>query len=84
MIVRKSNLHKNASFYSFKMLIIRECVRSMHTSCVWFNTNKSLLAKLRKNTGYTFANCKKALEVSNNDLKKVRTRFQFQSISLCM
>uniref|UniRef100_A0A182QW97 Elongation factor Ts, mitochondrial n=1 Tax=Anopheles farauti TaxID=69004 RepID=A0A182QW97_9DIPT len=31
---------------------------------------KSALATLRKKTGYTFANCKKALELHNNDLTK--------------
>ncbi|XP_055594360.1 elongation factor Ts, mitochondrial isoform X1 [Uranotaenia lowii] len=31
---------------------------------------KSALATLRKKTGYTFANCKKALELHNNDLAK--------------
>lgn len=31
---------------------------------------KSALAALRKKTGYTFANCKKALEMHNNDLAK--------------
>uniref|UniRef100_A0A182NF87 Elongation factor Ts, mitochondrial n=1 Tax=Anopheles dirus TaxID=7168 RepID=A0A182NF87_9DIPT len=31
---------------------------------------KSALAALRKKTGYTFANCKKALELHNNDLAK--------------
>jgi translation elongation factor EF-Ts len=34
-------------------------------------TDKSALATLRKNTGYTFANCKKALEANQNDLAKV-------------
>lgn len=32
---------------------------------------KSALAALRKKTGYTFANCKKALEMHNNDIQKV-------------
>uniref|UniRef100_A0A023FKJ4 Elongation factor Ts, mitochondrial n=1 Tax=Amblyomma cajennense TaxID=34607 RepID=A0A023FKJ4_AMBCJ len=31
---------------------------------------KTTLMELRKKTGYTFSNCKKALEASNNDLKK--------------
>lgn len=31
---------------------------------------KSLLAKLRKNTGYSFANCKNALNVNDNDYQK--------------
>lgn len=30
-----------------------------------------MLAELRKKTGYTFANCKKALETNNNDLAQV-------------
>jgi len=37
-------------------------------SSLWAAVNKSDLAKLRKKTGYTFVNCKKALEVNNNDL----------------
>lgn len=31
---------------------------------------KTTLMELRKKTGYTFSNCKKALEANNNDLKK--------------
>jgi len=34
---------------------------------------KSALAALRKKTGYTFANCKKALEKHNNDVGLVGT-----------
>lgn len=33
-----------------------------------FASGKSQLALLRKKTGYTFTNCKKALELHNNDL----------------
>jgi elongation factor Ts len=33
--------------------------------------DKNALAALRKKTGYTFANCKKALELHENDLTKV-------------
>uniref|UniRef100_A0A348G621 Elongation factor Ts, mitochondrial n=1 Tax=Odontomachus monticola TaxID=613454 RepID=A0A348G621_ODOMO len=45
--------------------------RLVHTSgLLWQATNKSLLAKLRKKTGYTFANCKKALEMHENDVQK--------------
>lgn len=38
----------------------------------WYaaTAEKSALATLRKKTGYTFANCKKALELNNNDLIK--------------
>jgi elongation factor Ts len=36
--------------------------------------DKNALASLRKKTGYTFANCRKALEMHENDLAKVRTK----------
>lgn len=36
-----------------------------------YSTEKSLLAALRKKTGYSFINCKKALEIHNNDIVKV-------------
>lgn len=39
---------------------------------VWAS-DKSSLALLRKKTGYTFANCKKALELHGNDVVKVRS-----------
>uniref|UniRef100_A0A1B6C6Y7 Elongation factor Ts, mitochondrial n=1 Tax=Clastoptera arizonana TaxID=38151 RepID=A0A1B6C6Y7_9HEMI len=46
-------------------------IRYFHKSqCIWSNLNKSNLAKLRKKTGYTFANCKKALEQNDNDVVK--------------
>lgn len=32
---------------------------------------KSPLGTLRKQTGYSFSNCKKALELNNNDVAKV-------------
>ncbi|KAJ8670548.1 hypothetical protein QAD02_001807 [Eretmocerus hayati] len=45
--------------------------RSLSTSNVlWQSAGKSLLATLRKKTGYTFANCKKALEIHENNLEK--------------
>lgn len=37
---------------------------------LYATAEKSALATLRKKTGYTFSNCKKALEVSGNDLGK--------------
>ncbi|XP_063242495.1 elongation factor Ts, mitochondrial [Bacillus rossius redtenbacheri] len=36
--------------------------------CSSVSVNKGSLAKLRKSTGYTFANCKKALQLHNNDI----------------
>jgi hypothetical protein len=45
--------------------------RFFHVSRTALSTDKSALAALRKKTGYTFANCKKALEMHGNDLAKV-------------
>lgn len=45
-------------------------VRCFHLSSIVQAAEKSPLAKLRKATGYTFANCKKALELHNNDLEQ--------------
>lgn len=42
--------------------------RCFHLSSIVQAAEKSALAKLRKSTGYTFANCKKALELHNNDV----------------
>lgn len=41
------------------------------SGALWNASNKSLLAKLRKKTGYAFSNCKKALELHPNDIDKV-------------
>ncbi|XP_012237568.1 elongation factor Ts, mitochondrial isoform X2 [Bombus impatiens] len=52
-------------------MILRQLFRSIHTNYVpCYTSNKTLLSKLRKKTGYTFINCKKALELSNNDIVK--------------
>lgn len=45
--------------------------RLLHVSRNVWATDKSALSTLRKKTGYTFANCKKALELHENDLTKV-------------
>ncbi|XP_014278959.1 elongation factor Ts, mitochondrial [Halyomorpha halys] len=47
-------------------MISRQINRFFHSTGLLWNVNKSDLAKLRKKTGYTFANCKKALEINNN------------------
>ncbi|KAK3575499.1 hypothetical protein QTP86_028188 [Hemibagrus guttatus] len=44
------------------------CVECVHTGRSVFSADKALLVKLRKTTGYTFINCKKALEKFNNDI----------------
>lgn len=60
------------------MLLHKMFARTIHTSRHLFATGagleKSALAALRKKTGYTFANCKKALELHNNDVNEVRER----------
>jgi len=45
-------------------------VRSLGTTAR-AGSNKSPLAILRKKTGYSFSNCKKALEVNENNIEKV-------------
>lgn len=47
-------------------------VQSLHTGCQLLAAEKALLMKLRKSTGYTFINCKKALEKFDNDVAQVR------------
>lgn len=49
--------------------------RFFHVSSRIFFADKNALATLRKKTGYTFANCKKALEMHGNDVTKVRKYF---------
>ncbi|XP_034022584.1 elongation factor Ts, mitochondrial [Thalassophryne amazonica] len=63
-------------FSSLSRIITREAlkvrsgryVQSLHTGCQLLAADKSLLIKLRKRTGYTFINCKKALEKFDNDV----------------
>ncbi|XP_049887475.1 elongation factor Ts, mitochondrial isoform X2 [Pectinophora gossypiella] len=50
-----------------------QLVRRLHTSPLCRAAESSLLAKLRKKTGYTIANCKKALEMHNNDSDKAES-----------
>ncbi|XP_060898592.1 elongation factor Ts, mitochondrial isoform X1 [Labrus mixtus] len=48
-------------------------VQSLHTGCHLLAAEKALLMKLRKSTGYTFINCKKALEKFDNDVSQAET-----------
>ncbi|KAG5836564.1 hypothetical protein ANANG_G00256670 [Anguilla anguilla] len=48
-------------------------VQSVHTTCPLLAAEKALLVKLRKSTGYTFINCKKALEKFDNDIKQAES-----------
>ncbi|XP_043475854.1 elongation factor Ts, mitochondrial [Leptopilina heterotoma] len=64
-------------------MISSKLIRYIHTnSFLWQASNKSLLAKLRKKTGYTFSNCKKALELHQNDLEKAEVWLKEQAQSL--
>ncbi|XP_031838555.1 elongation factor Ts, mitochondrial [Nomia melanderi] len=51
-------------------MIPRQLYRSIHANYLLYTSKKTLLSKLRKKTGYTLVNCKKALELHNNDLEK--------------
>ncbi|XP_060516741.1 elongation factor Ts, mitochondrial [Cylas formicarius] len=53
----------------------------LHLSNTKFN-EKSLLAVLRKKTGYTFTNCKKALDLHNNDVNKAEVWLKEQAQQL--
>ncbi|KAL0978381.1 hypothetical protein UPYG_G00169720 [Umbra pygmaea] len=59
-------------FRSIRTDFIKVCntqyVQYLHTGCPLLAVEKDLLLKLRKSTGYTFVNCKKALEKFENDL----------------
>ncbi|XP_076242965.1 elongation factor Ts, mitochondrial isoform X2 [Calliopsis andreniformis] len=63
-------------------MIPRQLLRSIHTNYFLCNTSKkTLMAKLRKKTGYTFVNCKKALELHDNDLEKAEIWLKEQAQS---
>ncbi|XP_033208830.1 elongation factor Ts, mitochondrial [Belonocnema kinseyi] len=64
-------------------MISSKIIRYVHTNNVlWQASNKSLLGKLRKRTGYTFSNCKKALELHQNDLDKAEIWLKEQAQAL--
>ncbi|XP_026863646.2 elongation factor Ts, mitochondrial [Electrophorus electricus] len=48
-------------------------VQCVHTGCSLLGADKALVVKLRKATGYTFINCKKALEKFNNDIEQAES-----------
>ncbi|KAJ8400906.1 hypothetical protein AAFF_G00392600 [Aldrovandia affinis] len=54
----------------FSRVCLSKHVQSVHMSCPHFAIEKALLLKLRKTTGYTFINCKKALEKFDNDINQ--------------
>lgn len=61
-------------------MISSRIFRFVHTSSLlWQASNKSLLAKLRKKTGYAISNCKKALDLHSNDLDKAEVWLKEQA-----
>ncbi|XP_065344775.1 elongation factor Ts, mitochondrial [Cloeon dipterum] len=57
--------------------------RLLHSSApLWASLDKAMLGKLRKKTGYTFSNCKKALEVCGNDITKAEEWLHEQAKAL--
>lgn len=54
-------------------MIARQIIRGIHTNFVLHNVDrKYLLGELRKKTGFSFSNCKRALEENGNDLAKAK------------
>ncbi|XP_046882499.1 elongation factor Ts, mitochondrial [Hypomesus transpacificus] len=52
---------------------LTQYVQSIHTGSLLSAAEKALLIKLRKSTGYTFINCKKALDKFDNDMKQAES-----------
>jgi len=52
-------------------------VRGLHISSINFSSSKAQLLKLRKKTGYPFESCKKALQLNDHNLEKVKTIILF-------
>ncbi|XP_012252194.2 elongation factor Ts, mitochondrial [Athalia rosae] len=64
-------------------MIAGRIFRYIHTNnSLWQASNKALLSELRRKTGYTFANCKKALQLHENDIKKAEQWLMDQAQTL--
>lgn len=68
-------VHVCSPFFCRPQFGVCQHVQWFHTEGQLLAAQKALLLKLRKNTGYTFTNCKKALEKFDNDVTQVRTSF---------
>ncbi|XP_034234508.1 elongation factor Ts, mitochondrial [Thrips palmi] len=64
------------------MFASKQLVRFFVTTPSSWNSSKALLAKLRKKTGYSFANCKKALDKHNNDAEQAEKWLHEQAQAL--
>ncbi|TRY54973.1 hypothetical protein DNTS_020730 [Danionella cerebrum] len=64
-------------FRSVRTEVVKGClaqqIQSLFTSSSSLAAEKALLMQLRKSTGYTFINCKKALEKFDNDLIQAKS-----------
>lgn len=47
-------------------------VRGIHINSSNWSSSKAQLLKLRKRTGYPFESCKKALQLNDNSIEKVK------------
>lgn len=63
-------------------MIFKSLSRFIHSTPLIYAVEQKPLAILRKKTGYTFANCKKALDLHQNDLVKAEQWLHEQAQSL--
>nr|XP_015199583.1 PREDICTED: elongation factor Ts, mitochondrial [Lepisosteus oculatus] len=56
-----------------RKVCLAQPVQSVHSGCPLLATEKALLVKLRKVTGYSFVNCKKALEKFDGDFAQAES-----------
>ncbi|KAJ8926981.1 hypothetical protein NQ314_020606 [Rhamnusium bicolor] len=68
--------------FTLQQILTRTVTRFFHKAVTNPAAEKSLLAALRKKTGYTFVNCKKALEMHNNDLNQAEVWLKQQAQEL--
>jgi len=54
--------------------------RGIHTSSTNWSSSKAQLLKLRKKTGYPFESCKKALQLNDNSLEKVKIIYLYNLV----
>lgn len=56
--------------------------RGIHISSTNWSSSKTQLLKLRKKTGYPFESCKKALQLNDNSLEKVKIIYSYNLVIL--
>jgi len=63
-------------------MTFKSLFRFIHSTPLIYTAEKSSLGMLRKKTGFTFANCKKALELHHNDITKAEQWLKEQAQTL--